>query len=263
MGTRGLVRAISRAATGGTATRHTHLGWRGAIRLQDLTAEHHLGRHAGSVAGGRRHRGLRIRLDLRPLLPDLLRPERPVPGGLDDADRPGAGHHPASAGHPGHRHPLPPPGRAGQHGCRTGHHLRRPAGTGHRCGLERGGVRRLRHRIGHSHRAIRPFRGSLPGPHRVTEPRDHRLFRFSGPVLSAEGRAQRTQGPAAAAPADLHRRQRREAHAAHHRQVRRPLELRRRHPGRVRPQARCAQSALRRRGPRSEGHHAVRTHPGR
>ena len=41
--------------------------------------------------------------------------------------------------------------------------------------------------------------------------RDHDLRRQ---VLPAQGRPQRAEGPAAAAPADLHRRQRREAHAA-------------------------------------------------
>ena len=38
-------------------------------------------------------------------------------------------------------------------------------------------------------------------------------------VLSAEGRPQRAEGPAEAAPADLYRRQRREANAAHHREA--------------------------------------------
>ena len=45
----------------------------------------------------------------------------------------------------------------------------------------------------------------------LLQPGDHRLRRQ---VLPAQGRPQRAQGPAAAAPADLHRRQRREAHAA-------------------------------------------------
>ena len=41
----------------------------GALRVQDLAAAHHLGRHARRVEGGRRHRGVRVGLDVRPLLP--------------------------------------------------------------------------------------------------------------------------------------------------------------------------------------------------
>ncbi len=51
-----------------------------------------------------------------------------------------------------------------------------------------------------------------------------------GPVLPAQGRLERAQGAAAAASADLHRRQRRAADAADHRQVRPALELHRRQP---------------------------------
>ena len=54
-------------------------------------------------------------------------------------------------------------------------------------------------------------------------------------VLPAQGCAQRAQGAAAAAPAHLHRRQRREADASDHREVCRPLELRRRSARGVRP----------------------------
>ena len=52
------------------------LGSISAIRFQDIPAEHHLGRHACRLAGRRRHRRLRVRLDLRPLLSDLLRLRR-------------------------------------------------------------------------------------------------------------------------------------------------------------------------------------------
>ncbi len=77
-------------------------------------------------------------------------------------------------------------------------------------------------------------------------------------VLSAQGRSQRAEGSAEAAPAHLHRRQRREAHAEDHRQVRPALEFRRRAAGRVRPQARRAGLALRGHRPGSEGDHACR-----
>ncbi len=60
-------------------------------------------------------------------------------------------------------------------------------------------------------------------------------------VLSTQGRPQRAEGSAEAASADLHRRQRREAHPAHHRPVRRSLELRRRHlPRSSRASATCS-----------------------
>ena len=80
-------------------------------------------------------------------------------------------------------------------------------------------------------------------------------------VLPAQGCPQRAKGPAAATSADLHRRQRREAHTAAHREVRRPLELRRRTAGGVRAQARRAARPLRGHRPRPEGDHAVGAHP--
>ena len=83
---------------------------------------------------------------------------------------------------------------------------------------------------------------------------DHQLRRE---VLSAQRRPQRAEGPAASASADLHRRQRREAHPAHHRPVRPALELRRRTAGRLPAQARGAGVALRRHRPRPEGDHDV------
>ena len=87
---------------------------------------------------------------------------------------------------------------------------------------------------------------------------DHHVRRE---VLPAQGRPQRAEGPATAPSPDLHRRQRREAHPADHREVRRPLELRRRHARGVRPQARRAGRALRRHRSRPEGDHAVGARP--
>ena len=105
--------------------RRPDVAWVHALRLQDLAAEHDLGRHARRVEGGRRHRAVRVGLDLRPLLPDLLRQHRPVPGGLDHPDRAGPGDDPPAHGHPGHRHPLSPPGHPGQHGDHPRHRVRR------------------------------------------------------------------------------------------------------------------------------------------
>ena len=166
-------------------------------------------------------------MDVRPLLSDLQRQYRAMSRGLDHAHRAGPGDHPAAAGHPGHRHSLPPPRGAGQYGCGPRHHLQRTARTGHRRRLERGGVRRVRHRAGQHQGALRPVRGGLRGADQPAQQRDHQLRRE---VLSAQGRPQRAERPAAAASADLHRRQWREAHPADHRQIRPALEFRRRHP---------------------------------
>ena len=51
----------------------------------------------------------------------------PVPRGLGHPHRAGPGHDPAAPRRARHRHPLPPPGRAGQHGRHARHHLGRPA----------------------------------------------------------------------------------------------------------------------------------------
>ena len=192
-------------STGGSQPTGLRVGQR-AIRLQDLTAEHHLGRDAADLAGGRRHRRLRVRLDVRPLLSDLLRLHRPVPGGLDHADRAGPGHQAAAGRRARHRHPLPPPRRAGQHGRGARHHLRRPARTRHRRRLERGGVRRLRHRTGQHQGAVRPLRGGLRGADRPAQPRRRRPSTASTTssrtrATSRRARSSRTRRSASAAAA--------------------------------------------------------------
>ena len=111
--------------------------------LQDRTPEHDLGRTMlDGLAGGRRHRAVRVGLDLRPLLSDLLRPHRSVPRGVGRHHRAGPGHPAAPGRRARHRQPLPPPGRAGQHGGHARRHLGRPARARHRRRLEPGGVRR-------------------------------------------------------------------------------------------------------------------------
>ena len=84
---------------------------------------------------------VRVGLDLRPLLPDLLAtPTGPVPRGLDRRSTALAqATDAAAARRAGHRHPLPPPRGAGQHGRHARHHLRRPARARHR---RRAGTRR-------------------------------------------------------------------------------------------------------------------------
>src|SRR5580693_9465742 len=57
--------------------------WSYALRFQDFAARYDLGRHARRVEGGRRHRAVRVGLDLRPLLPDLFRRHWSLYGGLD------------------------------------------------------------------------------------------------------------------------------------------------------------------------------------
>ena len=76
----------------------------------------------------------------------------------------------ATRAHPGrrarHRQHLPPPGGAREHGRHRRRHLRRPARARHRRGLERGGVRRLRHRPAAAEGAVRPLRRGLRGDRR-------------------------------------------------------------------------------------------------
>ena len=97
------------------------------------------------------------------------------------------------------------------------------------------------------------FEEACAGADQPAERGDHRLRRQ---VLPTQGRPQRAQGPAAPAPADLHRRQRREAHAADHRALRPALELRRRSTRGVRaasatcwPRTARTSDATRRRSP--------------
>ena len=72
-------------------------------------------------------------------------------------------------------------------------------------------------------RAQRPVRGSVPGAHRPAVAGQDGLRRHA---LPAEGRDVRAEGAAAAASADLHRRQRRAQDPAHDRTLRAALEFR-------------------------------------
>ena len=107
------------------------------------------------------------------------RPDRAELRGLDDAGRDGPGHPADQARLPGHRHGLPSPCGAGQHGGHRRHHLWRPAGTGPRRGLEPDGVRRLRDRIAAAARALRPVRRGRRGHHQAAEPDHHHVRRDS------------------------------------------------------------------------------------
>ena len=122
-----------------------------------------------------------------------LRPHRPLPRGLDHADRAGAGDPAAADGRAGHRHPLPPPGGAGEHGGHARRRVRRPAGARHRRRLERGGVRRLRHRAGPPAERIDRFDEALRGAHRaaLAAGDDH----VRGRVLPADARRAASRSP--------------------------------------------------------------------
>ena len=95
----------------------------------DATCHHHRPgppRDTSAAVGGRRRDpAVGVGLDRRSLLPLPQRPERAVPGRLDQPGRTGPAHRPAAPGSAGLRHAAPPPGRAGQDGRRPGHHLGR------------------------------------------------------------------------------------------------------------------------------------------
>src|SRR5438477_13195958 len=61
---------------------------------------------AGAIRGVR---GIRRRLDLRPLHAAVWRPERTLPGSVDPAGEPGGAHLAAPPRGAGKRHHLPPP----------------------------------------------------------------------------------------------------------------------------------------------------------
>src|SRR5205814_1726733 len=69
------------------------------VRHQDRTAAHDVCGHARCLAGRRRHRAVRVGVDVRPLLSDLFRLDRPMHGGLGHHDGPRAGDQ---------AHPRPP-----------------------------------------------------------------------------------------------------------------------------------------------------------
>ena len=118
--------------------------------------------------------------------------------------------------------------------------------AGHRGGLERGGIRRLRHRARRPRERSDRFEEACEV---LVGLLSQETTDFDGELLPAARRPLRAEGAAAAAPADLHRWQRREAHAAHRRPVRPALEPRRRLARGVRAQARRAVRALRRHRP--------------
>ena len=98
------------------------------------------------------------------------------------------------------------PGGAGQHGCRARHHLRRPTGAGDRRRMERGGIRRLRHRAGQHQGTLRPVRGSVPGadqPAEQARPPTSTASTTSSktPATSPRVRSARTRRSASAAAA--------------------------------------------------------------
>src|SRR5438132_11260351 len=71
-------------------------------------------------------RGIRRRLDLRPLHAAVRRPEWSLPGGVDPTGRPGRNHLKGPPRGAGNRHHLPPPVDPGQRGDHRRPHLQRP-----------------------------------------------------------------------------------------------------------------------------------------
>ena len=129
----------------------------------------------------------------------------PVPGGLGHADRAGSGHRAAAGRRAGHRHPLPPPRGAGQHGLAldivSNGRLELGIGAGWNeeesgaYGIELGSIKERFDRFEEACQVLTGLLGQ-----ETTE--------FRREVLPAQGRPQRAEGPAEAAPADLYRRQR-------------------------------------------------------
>ena len=157
-----------------------------ALRHQDRTPAHDLGGHARRVEASRRDRHLRVGVELRPLLPDLLRPDGPVPRGLDDARRDGERDAAHSSGRHGDRQHLPPSRGAREDGGDGRRHLQRPARARHRRRVESAGVRRVRHRSAPASRAVRHVRRGVRGAHQAAVRHDVRL---RGALLPAHRRA--------------------------------------------------------------------------
>ena len=212
-----------------------------ALWTEDSTDEHHLGRDARRVAGRRRARHLRERVELRPLRTDLLRPQRSVPRGVVDARRDGDRDVPDPPWLPGHRYAVPAPVGSRQHRGHHRHHQRRPADHRPRCRLEPGGVRRARHPPAAAQRADGPVRGGRAGHHRAAVAAAGQLQRTA---LHLDRRVVRAEADPASASADCDRRQRRAAHAAGRRSVRAALELDACRRRRVAPQVRGPRSPL-------------------
>ena len=165
-------------------------------------------------------------MDVRPLLPDLLRPHRAVPRGLGHDHRAGAGDQAAPGRRARDRQRLPPPRGAREHGRDARRHLERPARVRHRRGLEPAGVRRLRHRPAAAARAVRPVRrgASRSSSSCFTET----TADFEGKhyqLTDARCEPKPVQRPH---PPIVHRRRGREAHAARRRAVGAALERARR-----------------------------------
>ena len=128
------------------------------------------------------------------------------------------------------------------------HRLGRKARAGPRGRVERGGVRRLRHRPRDAKQRSDRFDEACEVIDRPAHERDDLV---QGHLLRADRRPLQPEAAAASSSADLRRRQRRTAHAAHRRPLRPALELPRRPGGGLRPQARRAARALRRARPGS------------
>ena len=100
-----------------------------ALRSQDAARAPDLGRAARHLGRRRRGPAVRVDMELGPLLPAHRGSARPELRGLDDAVGHGRADLADQGRLPGHRHALPAPGGARQHGRHRGPHLRRPAAS--------------------------------------------------------------------------------------------------------------------------------------
>ena len=240
---------VATVARGIAAVSRTGLPFRrdDALRRAHRPAAHDRRRAAAALEADRGAR-LRLDLDLGPLLRRHRRARRRrLPRGRRDARRPGLRDRAGAVRRPRVLDRLPPPGRAGQgdHGHRPD--LGRAGGDGHRRRL--GARSSTTPTASTSRRSARAWTSSRRASPIIRGLLHDEETTFEGKWFTTNGGAQRAPSDPGRA-ADLGRRGRREADAAHRRPLRRRLERAVRRPGDVRRQARRAAPPLRGRRPR-------------
>ena len=171
----------------------------GPLRHQDTDSSHHVGQDARSVDSSRRHRGLRVGVELRSFLPDSRRHQWPLSGGMGDPLRPCPGDRTDPTGDDGVRDALSAPGGDCLDGLISGHRLQGASRAGLGGRLVPARSRCLRDGPGDGRRAHDPVRGGHRGhpsaPHRGDD-------RLRGQVLHHARGSERAEAGAEAQTAD-------------------------------------------------------------